>query len=88
MAKGNGNGMDIKALAAMGAQARMVEIESEIAALRKTFPELAAASEPTPRRVRASEPARRKRSKMSAAARAAVSKRMKKYWQTWRAEHA
>ena len=88
MAQGNGNGIDINTLAERGAQARMEEIEAEIATLRRTFPELAvlaSATDAAP--VRVPKP-RKKRSKMSAAARAAVSKRMKNYWKTWRAEHA
>jgi hypothetical protein len=78
-------------LARKGAEHRYLELKAEIAALRKYFPELARAS-----RVRAqidvsSEPAatidrpRRKRRRMSAAERMAVSRRMKKYWATRRA---
>jgi len=88
MARLNGHGVDITALARQGAQTRMVEIDAEVAALRRLFPELAilaAGSEP---RTIESTPARRKARTMNAAQRAAVSKRMKKYWRQRRAERA
>jgi hypothetical protein len=81
---------DIKDLARLGAQARLAEIAREIDSLHRAFPDL-----PVPRRrgrpprysaanatVDKREPTRRRRNRnrMSAAARRAVSVRMKKYW--------
>ncbi len=70
----------IQRLARLGAQARLEELRSEQAAIREAFPDLfggrkrgAAQTPSAPRR-------RRKRSTMTAAARKAVSDRMKKYW--------
>jgi hypothetical protein len=60
----------LKRLAALGAQARLEELRREEAAIRQAFPELG----------RKSAGAAVKRSHMSAAARRAVSERMKKYW--------
>jgi hypothetical protein len=71
-------------LAKKGATHRYQELKAEISELMKAFPHLRygsavspampdAVEEPTIRR-------RRKRSRMSAAARKAVSLRMKKYW--------
>ena len=70
------NRNDLKHLARLGAKARLEELRQEEAAIRRAFPDLfsksAAAS--------ASTSGRRRRSRMSAAARKAVSDRMKKYW--------
>jgi hypothetical protein len=80
-------------LARKGAEHRYLELKAEIAALRKYFPELSGGAS-RHRRFRidvSSEPAamidrpRRKRRRMSAAARKAVSQRMKKYWAARRA---
>jgi hypothetical protein len=89
MARLNGNGVDIRALARQGAEARMAELDAEIAALRKLFPELAilAAGSDSARAVEPS-PAPNKARTMNAAQRAAVSKRMKKYWRQRRAQRA
>jgi len=59
-------------LARVGAQARLEELRAEDAAIRRAFPDLAA--KPPPAK------GGRRRSRMSAAARKAVSERMKKYW--------
>ena len=59
-------------LARHGAAAAIAELEREIDAIRKAFPD---AGGKAGRRGRG-----RKRSRMSAAARKAVSARMKKYW--------
>lgn len=72
-------------LARKGAEARIRELEAEIAKLRKVFLHLpfgSAASPAIPARAREIEVAkpRRKRQRMSAAARKAVSERMRKYW--------
>jgi hypothetical protein len=79
-------------LARKGAEHRYQELKAEIAALRKYFPELTRASRVTQPQIDvSSEPAamigrpRRKRRRMSPAARKAVSRRMKKYWAARRA---
>jgi hypothetical protein len=75
--------VDLRRLAVMGAQARLSELRAEEAALRGAFPELSrahkaasAANEAVAAPVRR----RRKRSRMSAEARKAVSERMLRYW--------
>lgn len=74
---------DLRRLARLGATARLVELRTEEAAIRQSFPELFhPATKPLPRAAKvpaAAAPARR-RNNMSAAARKAVSDRMKKYW--------
>jgi len=81
---------DILTWARRGAEARWNELQAETAALLKAFPDLASISKTARRTVASSvrraadavEPAprKRKRSKMSAAQKKAVSTRMKKYW--------
>jgi len=68
---------DRKALERLGAQARLAELNGEIAAIRRAFPGLGRGRQPA-----GDKPARtrRRRSRMSPAARRAVSVRMKKYW--------
>jgi hypothetical protein len=61
---------ELRELARVGAKARIVELEQEIAALRRLVGEGGANSRPK----------RRGRRKMSAAERRAVSRRMKAYW--------
>jgi hypothetical protein len=76
----------IRRLARLGAQARLAELRQEEAAIRHAFPDLfsgtarrggrtaqASADAPAGRR-------KRRRTSMTAAARRAVSERMKKYW--------
>jgi hypothetical protein len=78
---------DILTWARRGAEARWNELQAEAAALLKTFPDLATISKAARRTIAKSargvadalEP-KRKRSKMSAAQKKAVSARMKKYW--------
>lgn len=74
--------IDVRALARVGAEQRISALQHELAALLKAFPELqragrdrgaTAARAETPR-------VRRGRRQMSAAERAAVSARMRKYW--------
>jgi len=76
--------VDLKALARLGAQARIAELIAEIDNILKAFPELGeTAARPGQLGVQAEvKPIvrRRKRSRMSAAARKAVSERMKRYW--------
>jgi hypothetical protein len=70
--------VDLKALARLGARARIAELIAEIDALLDAFPEIGDA----PARPGRGQPVgrRRKRSRMSPAARRAASQRMKKYW--------
>jgi hypothetical protein len=74
---------ELQRLARLGARARLEELRSEEAAIRRAFPDMfrtgASPSGATDETVAAS-PRRRRRSRMSAAARKAVSERMKKYW--------
>lgn len=69
----------IRQLAVTGAEALLKQLRAEIVAIERTFPELA-----LPRRRREARRAMRtattKTRQMSAAARRAVSQRMKKYW--------
>lgn len=69
----------IRQLAVTGAEALLKQLRAEIVAIERTFPELA-----LPRRRRevrrAMKTARTTTRQMSAAARRAVSQRMKKYW--------
>jgi len=69
----------IKELARAGAEKVLNELRAEIIAIERTFPELAI----PPRRravTRAIKRMEKRGSQMSAAARKAVSARMKKYW--------
>ena len=65
-------------LARRGAAARIAELEAEIAAIKAAFSGLEGADSEGRKRERAART--RKRPRMSAAARKAVSERMKKYW--------
>ena len=80
----NLNSEQLRRLARLGAMSRLEQIRAEEAAIRAEFPELfgrgtrreeAAADGAAPRGRR-----RRRRTNMSAAARKAVSERMRKYW--------
>jgi len=76
--------IDLKAYARRGAEARIAELTAELNDIYKAFPDLrpggASASQvPDGRR-------RRKRRAMTAAQKAEVSKRMKKYWAAKRAK--
>ena len=66
---------ELKRLARVGAQARLAELARERAAMLRMFPDLGRASAGA---TAAARPRRRRG--MSAAARKAVSARMKKYW--------
>jgi hypothetical protein len=76
---------DILTWARRGAEARWNELQTEAAALLKAFPDLTTISRTARRTISARgvadalEP-KRKRSKMTAAQKKAVSARMKKYW--------
>jgi hypothetical protein len=69
-------------LARLGAQARLEELRREEAAIRQAFPDLFGRRGPRRRSAQpgGEAPRRRRPSHMSAAARRAVSERMKKYW--------
>ena len=69
----------LRELAGSGAETALKQLRAEIIAIERTFPELALTK--TRRTVgRSVETAGRRVRKMSAAARKAVSQRMKKYW--------
>jgi len=84
----NLNRDQLRRLARLGAIARLEQLRLEEAAIRGEFPELFGRGRRESRAAAASAPAagkgrrrrRRRRSSMSAAARKAVSKRMRKYW--------
>jgi len=69
----------LRELARTGAEALLKQLRAEIIAIERTFPELA-----LPRRRRAVartvKTARKRGRQVSAAARQAISRRMKKYW--------
>ena len=75
---------EMRRLARLGAKSRLEELKREEASIRRAFPDLlrgrasqgAASDGAAPR----GGTRRRRRSRMSAAARKAVSERMKKYW--------
>jgi len=77
---------DILTWARRGAEARWNELHTELASLTTVFPDLATARRTAAKSARGvadilePAPRTRKRSKMSAAQRKAVSARMKKYW--------
>jgi hypothetical protein len=66
--------VDVQELARAGAEARLRDLHAEIAALVKAFPGVGRLPNA------ATATTTRQRSRMSAAARKAVSVRMKKYW--------
>ena len=77
---------DLHTFAALGAQARIAEIQREIDAIRKRFP--AAGGRPGASvAASAAAPARKPRN-MSAAARERISKAAKRRWALWRKEKA
>lgn len=80
MARARGlNAERVRELARAGAEALLNQLRAEIVAIERTFPELA-----LPQRRRALrqsvQRAQKKGHQMSAAARKAVSQRMKRYW--------
>jgi hypothetical protein len=70
----------LQRLARLGAQSRLEELRREEAAIRRTFPDLFAGSGRRTADDAGASTGRRRRGRMSAAARKAVSERMKKYW--------
>ena len=82
MAKRTANGLTtgrLKDLARRGAEVALKELRADIVAIERTFPELRL---PAGRRAlrQSVQQATRRTRQMSAAARKAVSQRMKKYW--------
>jgi hypothetical protein len=69
----------LRELARAGAEAALKELRAEIIAIERTFPELALAKRRREAR-RAVRNATARTRRMSAAARKAVSQRMKRYW--------
>jgi hypothetical protein len=79
-------GIDLKAFARVGAQLRLAEVRSEIAAILKTFPELARATGARQTSSPAGAPKAKKRRRLSAAARKAISDAQKKRWAAQKAK--
>jgi hypothetical protein len=75
---------DLKAYARQGAAARIAELNAELAAIYKAFPDLRTTS--GGRGSEFGNSRTRKRRGMTAAQKAEVSKRMKKYWAERRAK--
>jgi len=71
--------IDLKSLAREGARKRIQELLEELAALRRSFPDLAE-RRPSPLRAVAPQKRRGRRTPMTAAQRKAVGIRMKAYW--------
>ena len=76
---------EVKQLARLGAKARLEELRQEEAAIRKAFPDVVSGGG---RAAATKVAARPRRRGMSAAARKAVSARMKKYWAARRKANA
>ena len=79
----NLNREQLRRLARLGAIARLAQLREEEAAIRAEFPELFGRAQRAVGKAEASAPAAvpsRRRPRMSAAARKAVSERMRKYW--------
>ena len=76
----------MKAFARVGAQLRLEEVRSEIAALLRTFPDLARGAGARQTSPAAGAPKARKRRNLSAAARKAISDAQKKRWAAQKAK--
>ena len=72
--------IDLKAYARRGAEARIAELTAELNAIYKAIPDLRRGSARPTASTTGAGGRRRRRKPMSAAQKAAVSKRMKKYW--------
>jgi hypothetical protein len=70
----------LRRLARLGAMARLEQLRQEEAAIRAEFPELFGRGREAAARPAAPAANRRKRPRMTAEARKAVSERMRKYW--------
>jgi hypothetical protein len=71
---------ELRQLARLGAKARLEELRQEEAAIRRAFPDLFGRGAGRRASGDSETGVRRRRRGMSAAARKAVSERMKKYW--------
>jgi hypothetical protein len=69
---------DLKAYARQGAAARVAELNAELAAIYRVFPDLRSGA--AKGAAAAAGARKRKRSPMTAVQKAEVSRRMKKYW--------
>jgi hypothetical protein len=76
----NLNQDQLRRLARLGAVARLEQLRQEEAAIRAEFPELFGRGRRQSEAGAANVTSRRRRSRMSAANRKAVSERMRKYW--------
>lgn len=77
----------LREFARLGAQARLAQLDAEIAAIKTAYPELARSRGPAGRAARraAAPTKRRRRYRMSPEARKAAAERMRKYWADRRA---
>ena len=71
---------DLKAYARRGAEARIAELTAELNEIYRAFPDLRRGSTRQTESKAGAGERRRRRKPMSAAQKAEVSKRMKKYW--------
>ena len=71
---------DLKAYARRGAEARVAELTAELNDIYKAFPDLKRGATRSVEATTGAGARRRRRKPMSAAQKAAVSKRMKAYW--------
>jgi hypothetical protein len=71
---------DLKAYARRGAEARIAELTAELNEIYRAFPDLRRGATRAPASSAGAGKGRRKRKPMSAAQKAEVSKRMKRYW--------
>ena len=76
----NLNQEQLRRLARLGAVARLEQLRQEEAAIRAEFPELFGRGRRQSEAATAATAPRRRRARMSAANRKAVSERMRKYW--------
>jgi hypothetical protein len=73
-------GFDLKAYARRGAEARIAELTAELNEIYRVFPDLRRGAPGRTASSAGASKGRRRRKPMSAAQKAAVSKRMKAYW--------
>lgn len=80
--------INLKELARVGAQARLVELLAEVAEIQRAFPGIGGARRSGPAQASTAKKTvkRRRRKPMSAAEKKAVSERMKRYWASRRKE--
>lgn len=80
--------IDLTTYARLGAETRLRQLDEERAAILAAFPDLGRTSRTRAGRGAADTPKARKRRKMTAAQKKAVSVRMRRYWAKRRAEKA